>query len=227
MFTFASWLQQLRFDKLIDYLIGAAAALICIAVHETCHGLAALALGDDTAKREGRLSLNPLRHIDPVGLLMMVFFHFGWARPVRVNMYRFKNPKIGMAITALAGPVSNIVLCLIGLMIWYPVYYLSGNSKIMLYVVFFLSEMVLISAGLAIFNFFPIPPLDGSKVLFSLLPDRAYAKLMQYERYGMIILVILLFSNVLDGPLSFLLNGLLDGLMFLLKPYFHLIQTIL
>ncbi|MBO6055297.1 MAG: site-2 protease family protein [Oscillospiraceae bacterium] len=227
MFSFTSWLQQLRFDRLLGYLVGAAAALLCIAVHETCHGLAALALGDDTAKREGRLSLNPLRHIDPVGLLMMVFFHFGWARPVRVNMYRFKNPKAGMAITALAGPVSNIVLCLIGLMILYPVSYVSGSSKVMQYVLMFLSELVLISAGLAIFNFFPIPPLDGSKVLFSLLPDRAYAKLMQYERYGMILLVILLLSNMLDRPLSFLLYGLLDVLSFLLKPYYQLISSIL
>ncbi len=116
-------------------------------------------------------------------------------------MYRFKNPKAGMAITALAGPVSNIVLCLIGLMIWYPVYYLSGNSKIMLYVVFFLSEMVLISAGLAIFNFFPIPPLDGSKVVFSLIGDEAYYKLMRYERYGMILLYALVFTNLLGAPL--------------------------
>lgn len=222
MSSFVSWLQQLQFGKLVNYLIGAAAALLCIAVHETCHGLAALWMGDDTAKQEGRLSLNPLRHIDPVGLLMMVVFHFGWARPVRVNMNRFRNPKLGMAITALAGPVSNVLLCILGLMIWFLLY-VRANGSTEGYLLLFFQEMYLISAGLAIFNIFPIPPLDGSKVLFALLPDAAYRQLMRYERYGMLVLVILLFTGVLDKPLNYLLSGLLNGLVWMLDPYFDLI----
>ena len=182
MTTFLSWLRQLNFDTLLDTLIVVLASLLCITVHESCHGLAAYWLGDDTAKRMGRISLNPLRHIDIGGLIMMAIFHFGWAKPVTIDMRRFRNRRAGMAITALAGPVSNVILAFLALIC------------------------------LALCNLIPIPPLDGSKVLFSLLPDSAYAWLMRYERYGMILLYILLFADVLDTPLNFLRTGLLNGL---------------
>ena len=227
MTGFTAWLQQLRLDTLLDYLISAAAALLSIAVHETCHGLAAYWMGDDTAKEQGRLSLNPLRHIDPVGLLMMVVFHFGWAKPVQVNAARFRDPKVGMAITALAGPVSNLLLGILALMLMTLCQFLSLRYAWLSYAGSFFSTLAAISLGLFLFNLIPIPPLDGSKVLFAVLPDRAYLTLMRYERYGMILLVLLLVLGVLDGPLSFLMNALLNGLFRLLTPYIRLVYHLL
>ena len=211
MSNFLSWLQQLRFNAIWELLIVLAASLLCITVHESCHGLAAYWLGDDTAKRAGRISLNPFRHIDILGLLMMALFHFGWAKPVPVDMRRFRNRRAGMALTALAGPVSNVLLAFLALLCLALCFKLP-QTEAMDYVRYFFQYIAILSAGLAVFNIFPIPPLDGSKVLFSLLPDRAYAWLMRYERYGMILLMVLLYADVLDAPLLYLRSGLLNGL---------------
>ena len=226
---FVRWLRQLQFDSLWQLLIVAAASLLCISFHEACHGLAAWWLGDDTARRQGRISLNPLRHIDPAGLVMLVVCHFGWARPVPVDMRRFKNPKWGMALTALAGPVSNVVLAFLGLLAWYPcaVRALTDSGQGLAYLTFFFEYVVILSAGLAVFNFFPVPPLDGSKVLFAVLPPRGYDWLMRYERYGFLLLVALLLTGVLDGPLLFLRGKLLAGLQLLAQPYFDLIWQLM
>ena len=212
MDKFITWVQQLDFDSVIQTALIVCASLLCITFHETCHGYAAYLLGDPTAKRAGRLTLNPLRHIDLVGLVMMAVVHFGWAKPVPVDMRNFKNPKAGMAITALAGPLANVLLAYIAVVLYMAlaaVYYVKAAAWLS-YVLTFLYCVQLISAGLAVFNIFPIPPLDGSKVLFALLPARAYEKLMRYERYGMALLAILLLTNVLDAPLTFLREGLLD-----------------
>ena len=152
----------------------------------------------------GRLTLNPIKHIDIFGLVMMVAFKFGWAKPVPVDMRNFKHPKRDMAITALAGPVSNVLICCIVLFIYGLIFLpckLSGSSFLdsvldMVYITAYLS------IALAIFNIIPIPPLDGSKVLFSLMSDESYYKLMRYERYGMIILLVLIASDVLGAPLQ-------------------------
>ncbi len=211
---FLQWLQQLELGRLTKLLFIVIPSLFCITVHETCHGLVAFWMGDDTAKKQGRLTLNPLRHVDPMGLVMMAVARFGWAKPVPVNMRRFRKPKIGMALTALAGPVSNVLLALIALILKVPVVHLfyRHNWLILEYIWLFLEYTILLSAGLAVFNLFPIPPLDGSKVLFALLPDKWYNKLMRYERWGMLLLAALLFAGVLDTPLTFLRNGLLTGL---------------
>ena len=221
MSNFLSWLQQLRFNAIWELLIVLAASLLCITVHESCHGLAAYWLGDDTAKRAGRVSLNPFRHIDILGLLMMALFHFGWAKPVPVDMRRFRNRRAGMALTALAGPVSNVLLAFLALLCLALCFKLP-QTEAMDYVRYFFQYIAILSAGLAVFNIFPIPPLDGSKVLFSLLPDRAYAWLMRYERYGMILLMVLLYADVLDAPLLYLRSGLLNGLMAAVNWLFRL-----
>lgn len=214
MDKFVSWLHQLRFDGVWQTAVLVAASVLCITVHETCHGLAAYRLGDQTAKRAGRLSLNPLRHIDIGGLLMMALFGFGWAKPVPVDMRNFRRPKAGMALTALAGPVSNVLLAYVAVLFASAsaAVYMCSGSKVVYYLWLFFFYLEIMSAGLAVFNLFPIPPLDGSKVLFAVLPDAWYGKLMRYERFGMVLLAVLLLTGVLDTPLSFLRDGLTGAL---------------
>lgn len=207
---FTAWLAQLEWGSVLDLLVTAAAAVLCITFHETCHGLAALAMGDPTAKRMGRLSLNPLKHIDLMGLVMLVVAKFGWAKPVPIEPRYFRHPKLGMAITALAGPLSNVFLSALAaagytVSMFYAIEFELAFLETMaefFYIVFYLS------AGLAVFNLLPVPPLDGSKVLFSLLPEKAYWVLLRYERYGMLAMMVLLLTGVLDIPLNILRNGL-------------------
>lgn len=193
--------RALDLDSLQDLVIRLLAVLLCLTVHELCHGLAAYALGDPTAKRNHRLSLNPLRHIDWFGFAMLAVAGFGWAKPVPVNPNYFKKPKLGMALTALAGPVSNFLLALLLLLLVRPVagFRAAGWSDLALQ---FLIRSALLSVGLGLFNLVPIPPLDGSKVLFSLLPDRQYNQLLRYERIGMIVLWALVAVGVGSRYLS-------------------------
>ncbi len=206
-----------------SYLTGLALsvipALICITVHEMAHGLASYMLGDQTAKSQKRISLNPLRHIDPIGLLMLVVFKFGWARPVSVDMRNFKNPKRDMALTALAGPAANILLACFLLFIRGFLYIPLIRHEMVLN---FFETTTVLSIYLGLFNLIPIPPLDGSKVLFSFLSGRTYQKLMRYERYGMIILIILLFSGVIQQPLNNALVFVLRKIDFLTISGFRL-----
>ena len=196
------FLQQFNWEGLFYMAQRVLGVLLCLTVHETCHGLAAYALGDPTAKRMHRLSFNPLHHIDWLGLASMFLCGFGWAKPVPVDMRYFKNPKRGMALTALAGPASNfllVVLCCIPLR-W--IYWSAEVTAFLLWLYDFLLTLVLMNLGLGLFNLLPIPPLDGSKVLFALLPDRAYLQLMRYERYGMLLLIFLVFFDVGSDFLS-------------------------
>ena len=200
------------FSVLTDLLLSAVPALLCITLHELCHGLVAYLLGDDTAKRAGRLTLNPLKHIDPMGLLMLVVAHVGWAKPVPVDMRSFENPKRGMALTALAGPVCNLVLAALFLFLYglaFPFAVRRGTS-LALTLVQLLDVTAHLSLGLGLFNLLPIPPLDGSKVLFSVMSDESYVKLMRYERYGIILLFALAFLGVTGRLLSGAINAAFD-----------------
>ena len=188
--------NTLDFGTLRDAAVQLLAVLFCLTVHETCHGLAALALGDPTAKRQHRLSLNPLRHIDWFGLLMMLVAGFGWARPVPVNPNYFKKPRHGMALTALAGPVSNLLLALLLLIPARLIYTYAHYSVFNQTALDFLTSTAALSIGLGLFNLIPIPPLDGSKVLAVLLPERAYRWLMRYERFGIFALWLLVALGV-------------------------------
>ena len=192
----------LDFGSLLSMVTRLAAVLLCLTVHESCHGLAASALGDPTARREHRLSLNPLRHIDWFGLLMMFVAGFGWAKPVPVNPNYFKKPKQGMALTALAGPVSNFLLALLMLLAARIFCDVAAYSEANQRILDFLLMVALLSIGLGLFNLLPIPPLDGSKVLFAVLPDGAYNQLMRYERYGMLLLFALVFFDVGSSAFS-------------------------
>ena len=200
--------QALNLGSLTDAALRVAAIFICLTVHETCHGLAAYALGDPTAKAMHRLSLNPLRHIDWFGLAMMFIAGFGWAKPVPVNPRYFRKPKQGMAVTALAGPVSNFVLAalMIGIsrLIYLYAPYSFGWDMVFTFCLYTVAPL---SVGLGLFNLLPIPPLDGSKVAAVLLPDRIYLQLMRYERYGMLLLLLLSWLGWTGG----LINGAIMG----------------
>jgi len=191
MSSFGSLLGNLDWSYLLDLLLQVIPALLCIMIHEICHGAAAYALGDRTAATQGRLSLNPLRHIDWFGLLMLAVFHFGWAKPVSVDMRNFKNPKRDMAITAFAGPLSNFVLAALALFLYGLLYAPLRGSDAGYFCLTLLNTMAYLSISLGLFNLIPFPPLDGSKVLFALLPDRTYLRLMVLERYGMLVLILL------------------------------------
>ena len=205
-----SYLKDLFQALNISDLTGAATRLVgvflCLTIHETCHGLAAYALGDPTAKSMRRLSLNPLRHIDWIGLCMMFFCGFGWAKPVPVDPRYFRKPKQGMALTALAGPASNLLLALLLLLFSRLIYDFAPYSDLWNLVFGFLLDTAVLSIGLGVFNLVPIPPLDGSKVLAAFLPDHAYFQLMRYERYGMLLLIFLSFQGVGGGVISAVIN---------------------
>lgn len=200
MSSFGDVFRNLDWSMLLRLLLQAVPALLCIMVHEISHGLAAYALGDHTAKDQGRLSLNPLRHIDWIGLAMLLLFHFGWAKPVQVDIRRFRHPKRDMAITALAGPASNFVLAIVLLLLYGLLYSSCTGSTAGSWVLALLNTTVYLSIALGLFNLIPFPPLDGSKILFSLLPDRMYIRFMMLERYGMIVLIVLvlLVNRVFD-----------------------------
>ena len=200
-------MQAIDYDFLWSWLRRLIAVLVCLTIHETCHGLAAYALGDPTAKHQHRLSLNPLRHIDWFGFAMMLVAGFGWAKPVPVDARYFKKPKQGMALTALAGPGSNLVLALLLLVAVRCMLY-----SIPLWLAYFMLETALLSVGLGLFNLLPIPPLDGSKVLFSLLPDEQYRWLMRYERFGILLLLALSLSGAGGAYLSRAIYAVFEAL---------------
>lgn len=210
------FLNNLDLQALLSLLLRVIAALVCIIVHECAHGFAADRLGDPTARVNGRLSWNPFRHIDPFGLLMMVVAGVGWAKPVPVDARNFKKPKQGMAITALAGPVSNFLLAVVFLALASAAYRLpvllsfsASGWRVYFTVLSFFMRAAVLSVGLGLFNLIPIPPLDGSKVLFSFLPNRIYFTILRYERYVMLALFALVFLGVLDAPLHYCISHVL------------------
>lgn len=215
------------FTPLLDIALSAVPALICITLHELSHGLVAYRLGDPTAKNAGRLTLNPIKHLDIFGFLMLVVAHVGWAKPVPVDMRYFKHPKRGMAITALAGPVSNFIITALALFLFgflYPFAYEKGKATGIGMQLLYLTAYL--SLGLGLFNLLPIPPLDGSKVLFSILPDSAYWKLMRYERYGMILLIALAYFGVTGSILSRIIDTVFDWFMLLADLAYRLAYSV-
>ena len=212
MGSLSDFTQNMDWWGLLTLLIRAAAALLCITLHELSHGWAAWRLGDPTAKQMGRLTLNPVKHLDPLGLLMMLVVKVGWAKPVPVDMRYFKHPKQGMALTALAGPAANLLTALAAAGACSLVWHLMPLGWPSLLVLCFFSNLAILGVGMGLFNLIPISPLDGSKILFSLLPDRAYYAILRYEKYVMGLLVVLMLLGVFDRPLSFLIIHVLQAL---------------
>ncbi len=215
-------------DRLVDLIIHGLVLLTAFPIHECAHALAAHWLGDDTAKEQGRISLNPAKHLDLLGTIFMLLAGFGWAKPVPINPNNFKNRKVGMALSSLAGPFSNLILSYISIIAYKVLVYvglfhsnfvIDGLSTVFLYSVF-------LNVGLAVFNLLPIPPLDGSRIFNLVLPERIYFKVMKYENIIFGILFIAIWLGFLDKPLSFLqegavnimnmLSGWVDMIMFMI-----------
>ena len=199
---FSSDIQDVVYKLLISLII----SLVALPIHEYAHGYAAYRMGDNTAYRQGRLTLNPLVHIDPLGTLALVLFGFGWAKPVQINPLNFENPKKGMMLSALAGPLSNVGLAFISMIFYklsYIPVYMGMSGAFIMTVQTFLLYMISINITLAVFNFIPIPPFDGSRIATYFLPQRIYFKIMQYENIIFIGLLVILWLGFLDGPISF------------------------
>lgn len=182
-------------------------------IHEYSHALVATKLGDQTARLSGRLTLNPMAHISPWGAIMILLVGFGYAKPVPVNVRntKMKNKKATMALIALAGPLSNLIIGFLSVMVRYIIIIAaSKHGGEMTTAIFalniFFQYSAIININLAVFNLIPIPPLDGSRILFAILPSKFYFGIMKYERYIMAAMFLLLLTGVLTTPLSYLSN---------------------
>lgn len=225
------WQDPMAFVINLCYLL--PCILLSLSVHEAAHAFAALKMGDESQRYRGRISINPLRHVEPLGFLMLLVAGFGWAKPVQVNMYNFRDSRKGMAVTAVAGPLANFVTmflaALIGTVCHYFYYTADGESvRTVLYVVVnFCNYLALINAGLGLFNLIPIPPLDGSRVVGLFLPDRLYYRLMDLERYGFWILAAVLLVGNYVPQLDFVGRFLATGRAFLINGCYDIAYAII
>ncbi len=197
-------------DRIIEFVMHGIVLLTAFPVHECAHALAAHWLGDDTAKNQGRISLNPLRHLDLFGTVFMLLAGFGWAKPVPINANNFKNRKVGMAVSSLAGPLSNVLMSYVSIIICKILTYSSyGNSYVNALANVFWYATIL-NLGLAVFNLLPVPPLDGSRIFNLVLPEKLYFKVMKYENIIFGILFLSIWLGLLDKPLYFLQQKAFD-----------------
>lgn len=184
-------------------------------LHELAHGFAAVKLGDNTPRWQGRMTLNPIAHIDFLGSLMIILFGFGWAKPVQVNMYNFKNPKRDMAITALAGPLSNFLVAIVLGLFSAPLYVWAGTTDkafptIVFQLVYYL---IIFNIYIGFFNLIPIAPLDGSRILSAVLPNRYYYMIMRLERYSFLIIMVLFYGLNIGAGISRIASGFFFALL--------------
>lgn len=222
---------KLTISEIIIYALSSFVVIfLTLPIHEWAHGFLSTKLGDPTPRWQGRLTLNPMAHIDIIGALGILLFGIGWAKPVQVNARYYKNPKWGMALVAIAGPLSNIIVAFISLLIYQLIQtvfiftgILAGNYTILFAISLFFFMIAQINVYLAVFNLIPIPPFDGSRILFTFLPQKYYFKIMQYERYIFMGILVLLYTGILDAPISYISNVVLSGISALAKLPFTLL----
>ena len=189
------------------------AVVLAMSIHEMAHGLVSYWLGDPTAKMQGRISLNPFAHVDWLGVLCLLLFHFGWAKPVPIDASYYKDRKTGIIWTSFAGPLANFLLAFICvfiyilLIVFLPQFVYSGIGS---FIVSTLSTSATLNVGFGLFNLIPVPPLDGSKILFAFLPDEQYYRFIEGSPFCMLVLILLIYMNVLNVPLAMLQNNILQ-----------------
>mgnify|MGYP001205265157 CR=1 FL=1 len=215
-------------NMLLVLMVRLIVLLTALPIHECAHGYVAMKMGDYTAEREGRLTLNPLKHLDPIGSLMILVAGFGWAKPVPINPLNFRNPKKGMMLSSMAGPLANLGLAFLLLvaykLVMIPV--IINGGALLTNIETILATMVSINIALAVFNLLPIPPLDGSRIVTYFLPQSTYFKIMRYEQYIFIGLMILIVVGAFDVPLDFLRSGVMAGLDFITRPVDWLVTAV-
>ncbi len=209
--------------NIVEMLLCIPAALIALTVHEYCHGYVAYRLGDPTARSLGRLSLNPIKHLDPIGAVLMIVCGFGYAKPVPINPRYFKNPRKGMALTAAAGPLANLLLAFLGALLYRLTLLLlpiAGTEFLLRFVLIlasFFATFHYLNLSLCVFNMIPLPPLDGSRIFYIFLPPKLYFRVMKYERIIMIVLLVALGLGAFSGLLSVIVNAISGGMLWLIS----------
>ena len=205
-------------DFLLDRIITIPMVLIALTFHELAHGIVSTKLGDPTPRMTGRLTVNPLAHLDPVGTLLMIFTGFGWAKPVSINPRYYRDPKKGMALTALAGPMANFILSVIAMLLYAVIFIVYKKTGVFAGSIGTISRItvtfVQLNLCFMVFNFIPIPPLDGSRILGLFLSNNAYFKIQQYERYSFILIIHMsglgVFDRIIGTGVGFILNGMIN-----------------
>ena len=205
-------------NYIINKIIMIPMVLIALMFHELAHGFVSIKLGDPTPRLQRRMTLNPLAHLDPIGTLLMIFTGFGWAKPVEINPRYYKDPKKGMALTALAGPVTNFLLSIIAMLIYGVFFVIYAKTGIFASsidtIAILMVRFVQLNLCFMVFNFIPIPPLDGSRVLGIFLSNSAYFKLQQYERYSFMFIILLsavgAFDYIIGGGVGIVFNAMLN-----------------
>ena len=208
-------------NSILDMLMIIPAIIIGISFHEYAHAMAAIALGDNTPKAQGRDTLNPIAHIDPIGFICLLIAHFGWGRPVQIDVRNFKKPLRDQMLVALAGPVMNLVISFVSLIIYNIVLnlnLLNGlNETVALMIDAVLTYMVIINVSLFIFNLLPLPHFDGTKVLMYFLPTKGQIVLLKLERYSFIVFLLIILTDIPELIVTPILFGILNGMQWLIN----------
>lgn len=230
----AIWGDITPFQAIISFASCIVIIFISLPIHEWAHGFLSTCLGDPTPRYQGRLTLNPLSHIDWLGAAGILLFGIGWAKPVQVNARYYKSPKWGMALVALAGPLSNLLTAFVAYFLYYlilSILSLTGllqDGSIWLDIIdMFFYVIAYISIRLAVFNFLPVPPFDGSRILFVFLPQKYYFKIMQYERFIFIGILIVLYTGILNTPITIISEVVLWIVQYVTYLPFNLLLGVL